>query len=52
MLLAGGGYSTIFTNLLFNYTDHAHYTLTFHKLSAFCKNLVWVDGYIYKPVDT
>lgn len=50
MLLAGGGYKTlkdfIFLNKSYNYTDHEHYNLTFHKLSGICNNLVWVDGHV------
>lgn len=47
VLLAGGGYKTLkdfmFFNKLYNYTDHEHYNLAFHKLS---NNLVWVDGHV------
>lgn len=50
VLLAGGGYKTlkdfIFLNKSYNYTDHEHYNLTFHKLSGICNNLVWVDGHV------
>ena len=50
VLLAGGGYKTlkdfIFLNKSYNYTDHKHYSLTFHKLSGICNNLVWVDGHV------
>lgn len=50
MLLAGGGYKTlkdfIFLNKSYNYTDHEHYNLAFHKLSGICNNLVWVDGHV------
>lgn len=50
VLLAGGGYKIlkdfIFLNVSYNYTDHAHYNLTFHKLSGICNNLVWVDGHV------
>lgn len=50
VLLAGGGYKTltdfIFLNKSYNYTDHEHYSLSFHKLSGICNNLVWVDGHV------
>ena len=50
VLLAGGGYKTlkdfIFLNKSYNYTDREHYSLTFHKLSGICNNLVWVDGHV------
>lgn len=50
VLLAGGGYKIlkdfIFLNVSYNYTDNAHYNLTFHKLSGICNNLVWVDGHV------
>ena len=50
ILLAGGGYTTlknfIFLNKSYNYTDHEHYSLSFHKLSGICNNLVWVDGHV------
>ena len=50
VLLAGGGYKTlkdfIFLNKSYNYTDHEHYNLAFHKLSGICNNLVWVDGHV------
>lgn len=50
ILLAGGGYKTlkdfIFLNKSYNYTDHEHYNLAFHKLSGICNNLVWVDGHV------
>ncbi len=50
VLLAGGGYKTlkdfIFLNKSYNYTDSEHYSLTFHKLSGICNNLVWVDGHV------
>lgn len=51
ILLAGGGYSTIFTGVSYNYTDNTKYNLNFHKLSVICNNLVWVDGYVYGSVD-
>lgn len=56
VLLAGGGYKTlkdfIFLNKSYNYTDHEHYSLTFHKLSGICNNLVWVDGHVKGSVAT
>lgn len=56
VLLAGGGYKTlkdfIFLNKSYNYTDHEHYNLTFHKLSGICNNLVWVDGHVKGSVAT
>lgn len=51
VLLAGGGYGKIFTDKSYNYTDSTKYNLTFHKLSGFCNNLIWVDGYVYGSVD-
>ena len=56
VLLAGGGYKTlkdfIFLNKSYNYTDNEHYSLTFHKLSGICNNLVWVDGYVKGSITT
>lgn len=49
VLLAGGGYKTLKDFIFLNkykYTDNEHYTLTFHKLSGICNNLVWVDGHV------
>ena len=51
ILLAGGGYNTIFTDVSYQYSDGEHYWLIFHKLSGICNNLVWVDGYVYGYVD-
>ena len=51
ILLAGGGYNTIFTGVRYNYTDNEHYNLAFHKLSGICNNLVWVDGYVQGYID-
>lgn len=51
ILLAGGGYNTIFTGVSYNYTDNEHYSLTFHKLSGICNNLVWVDGHVQGSID-
>lgn len=51
ILLAGGGYNTIFTGISYNYTDHQYYNLNFYKLSGICNNLVWVDGYVHGSVD-
>lgn len=51
ILLAGGGYGTIFTDVSYKYTDNKHYTLAFRKLSGICNNLVWVDGYVYGSID-
>lgn len=51
ILLAGGGYNTIFTDVLYKYTDNKHYNLAFRKLSGICNNLVWVDGYVYGSID-
>lgn len=52
ILLAGGGYGNIFTDVAFTYTDYNHYSLRFHKLSGICNNLVWVDGHVYKSTST
>lgn len=51
ILLAGGGYNTIFTGVSYNYTNNKHYSLTFHKLSGICNNLVWVNGYVKGTID-
>ena len=47
VLLAGGGYGSLFTNTSYNYTDNSNYSLIFHKLGSIFNNLVWVDGYVY-----
>ena len=52
VLLAGGGYGSLFTNTSYNYTDNSKYNLTFHKLGSIFNNLVWVDGYVYGSVNT
>ena len=55
VLLAGGGYKTlkdfIFINK-YNYSYDTYYSLTFHKLSGICNNLVWVDGYVMGSIAT
>ena len=50
ILLAGGGYSAIYTGISYNYSS-TQYNLKFSKLSVICNNLIWVDGFIYGYVD-
>lgn len=47
VLLAGGGYERIFMLGTTRYYNDTSYELSFHKLSALCNNLVWVDGCIW-----
>jgi hypothetical protein len=52
VLLAGGGYGSLFTNTSYTYTADSKYTLKFCKLGSIFNNLVWVDGHVYDSVDT
>lgn len=52
VLLAGGGYGSIFKLGAPKYYNNTNYALSFHKLSSLCNNLVWVDGYIWNSTST